>query len=118
MFQLYGPDMWWRFGAIPAMYIEWRGGVFAEAGRGEDQAEYSHSAGRALADDPAATATEGDVGKQRGCAVDGSGRLPAERLWTRATEADIAAHRRVQSRTAKAGEAVIPAKSERNRCWP
>jgi len=61
MFQLYGPDMRRRLWAIPAVYIEWRSGLFAEAGSDEDQAEHLHCAGSDLADDAAATATEGTL---------------------------------------------------------
>ena len=65
MFQLYGSDTRRRFRAIPAVYIEWRSGVFAKAGTDKDQAEHLHCADSDLADDPAAAATKGDVGNQR-----------------------------------------------------
>ena len=80
MFQLYGPDMRRRLWAIPAVYIEWRSGLFAEAGSDEDQAEHLHCASSDLADDAAATATEGDVGNWCRGAADGRGRWLAERM--------------------------------------
>src|ERR1039457_137218 len=107
MFQLYGSDTRRRFRAIPAVHIEWRSGVFAEAGAGEGQAEHLHSAGRDLADDPAAAATEGDAGNQSGVAAGGRGRWLAERLSACSADADFAPDRRVQSRqAASAGRGI------------
>src|ERR1035438_5776032 len=98
--------------------VEWllaggAGGRSAEAGAGEGQAEHLHSAGRDLADDPAAAATEGDAGNQCGVAAGGRGRWLAERLSACSAEADFAPDRRVQSRTATAAEAIMLASDDR-----
>src|ERR1700685_1430472 len=107
MLQLYGAAVAGCVFALSAFYIEWRNRVSAKAGRGKSQVQHLHDSGGDVADDPAASAAGRDFGHRRGSAAGRSGGFAAERGSTRAAEADLSPHRRVQSRAAETAEVIM-----------
>src|ERR1700728_5145425 len=113
MLQLYGAAVAGCVFALSAFYIEWRNRVSAKAGRGKSQGQHLHDAGGDVADDPAASAAGRDFGHRRGSAAGRSGGFAAERVSTRAAEADLSPHRRLQSRAAETAEVIMQTSGRR-----
>ena len=82
-------------------------------GRGESKMQHLHNSGGDMADDPAAAAAGRDFGNRCGGAAGGSGGFAAEPVSARAAEADLAPHRRLQSRTAEMAEAAMQTSGRR-----